>query len=171
MISQPIVASIILSNMLYVDECCHAVGWLPLTVYLVISSDHCMCSTVERSTVVLCTNCFTMRKKINQNPKIHLLWSCQLIAVPWILLVVEIACDAIPCWIAFTLEWSSVPTSHHRSPFTPFQTGADVWQTQQCAAPSSRTFTSLGPTGHALPWIIVPTHQALCHRWMKHLAL
>lgn len=42
----PLLAKSPLSNMLYVDEHCLAVGWFPLTVYQVVSSDHLMCITV-----------------------------------------------------------------------------------------------------------------------------
>jgi hypothetical protein len=58
-------------------------------------------------TVILCSNWYTMWKKI------------KLTAVSRIFWVVEISCDAILFWTPFVLQWSSAPTSCDRSLFTP----------------------------------------------------
>jgi hypothetical protein len=61
--------------------------------------------------------------------------------------------------------------------FSPTETSAGVWQTQQYAVPSSRILMSLGLTGHTLscplsvPGLLFQHFWHLCHCWMQYYAL
>lgn len=60
------------SNLPYVDERFHAVGWFSLTVFKVVSSEWLGAYHCEVSSVIMCINCHMMWKKFNMN---HFFWN------------------------------------------------------------------------------------------------
>jgi hypothetical protein len=80
-------------------------------------------------------------------------------------------CDVMLLLNTLTLE-SSTSTPRNWSLFTlvmcfpPIQTSADIWQTQEHAAPSGSALKCLGPTGYALPTLI-PLLVAITHSLIR----
>lgn len=115
---------------------CHAVGWFSVNCSIgflirMHGAHHCE--------VGHCSIVHWLLPRVDENQhespclnfKTHLPWSCQFKTVSWIVCVVEVPCNTIPCWTTLTLESRSAPISWYMSLFNlemyflPVQTSAD----------------------------------------------